>query len=311
MQIVRKIKNKLLWIKKNPWGLLLWNELRRFRLARDIKKYSDEEAVKKLYYDKFKKNLNLINPQTFTEKLQWLKLNYSDPIMTTCADKYAVREYLEDLGYGHLLNELIAVYENVDDINIKELPEKFVLKGTHGSSWNIICTDKKKINWFVYKKIMKSWLKQNIYVDGREWPYKDIKPRIICEKYLEDDSGELTDYKFFCFNGVPQYIEVDYNRFIDHTRNFMNIQWELLPFTISYPNDNKKRKRPENFDEMVRLAKLLSKRFPHVRVDFYNVMGKLYFGEFTFFSDSGTSVFEPIEYDKIIGDWLTLPAKNF
>ncbi|WP_174734428.1 ATP-grasp fold amidoligase family protein [Mesobacillus harenae] len=305
MSVLEKFKR----IKENDRVLLIWNEQRRIRGNLDFKKVSDEEYVQKLYQDAFKKTLDLTNPQTFNEKLQWLKLNYRDSLMTQCADKYGVRQYLEDKGYGYLLNELIAQYESVDDINLEELPDRFVLKGTHGSGWNLIVHQKDQINWPVWKKIMKSWMKQNLYFYGREWVYRDIKPRIICEKYLEDSSGELRDYKVFCFNGEPRMIQVDLGRFSNHRRNLYDPQWNLMPFRINYENSETEVEKPNSLQSMIRIAGELSKDFPHVRADFYDVNGKLYFGELTFFHESGTGKFEPEEYDRIIGDWLTLPPK--
>jgi hypothetical protein len=304
--LVKKFKK----LKDNTGILLIWNEHRRIKGELDFKNISDEDYINKLYKNTLKKNPNLNHPQTFNEKLQWLKLNYRNPLMIKCADKFEVRQYLQEKGYDYLLNDLIAHYDSVEDIDIAELPERFVLKGSHGSGWNLIVKDKSQINWTIWKKIMRSWMKQNLYYFGREWVYKDIKPRIICEKYLEDGSGELRDYKFFCFNGEPKLIQVDIGRFSNHRRNIYDIKWNLQPFKINYDNSAYAVEKPMNLEAMVRIAKDLSYEFPHVRVDFYEVKGKLYFGELTFFHESGTGKFQPEEYDYLIGEWLNLPQKN-
>ena len=197
MKLIETIKNKLRFLKKNEYILLFWNIRRLKKQKRFLKKYSDKEAVTSMYLSRMGRRLNLDNPKYFSEKLQWLKLNYRTPEQTICADKYEVRNYLTKKGYQNLLNGIIGVWEDVDKIDLSLLPNKFVLKATHGSSMHIIVKDKSKINWFVWKKIMKIWLKQNIYIDGREWPYKDIKPHIICEDFIDANGEDLKDYKIF------------------------------------------------------------------------------------------------------------------
>lgn len=300
------IKDNLKVVKKNPWILWIWNETRRIKGNNQYDKISDEEFVKKFYYNAFNKELNLENPITFNEKLNWMKINYKNENATICADKYQVRKYLEDKGYGWLLNDLLGVYDNVEDINIDKLPNRFVLKGTHGSGWNLIVKDKNKVRWTPWKLVMKSWLKQNFYYYGREWVYKNMKPRIICEKYLEDNNGELLDYKIYCFNGQPKFIQVDVDRFTNHTANYYDTEWNTMPFQYDDENSGRIIDKPKNLNEMVEVSKNLSREFPHVRVDFYEVNGKLYFGELTFFTASATGRFQPEEYDEIIGSWLKL-----
>lgn len=297
------IKQKL---KKNPWVIWLWNENRRKKGLEEYNKISDEEYVKNLYYSKFNKELNLENPKTFNEKINWMKLNYKNKNATICADKYEVRKYLEDRGYNWLLNDLLGVYENVDEINIDKLPNRFVLKATHGSGWNLIVKNKNDIKWKPWKLVMKSWLKQNFYYYGREWVYKDMKPRIVCEKFLEDKNGELLDYKVYCFNGEPKFIQVDVDRFGNHTANYYNICWGNMPFQYDDENSGRIIEKPKNLKEILEISRDLSRDFPHVRVDFYEVNGKLYFGELTFFSASGTAKFNPEKYDEIVGSWLKI-----
>lgn len=300
------VKKKLKELKKNPWILWIWNERRRKIGEREFNKISDEEFIKQFYYNAFNKELNLANPVTFNEKLNWMKINYQNENARICADKYEVRKYLEERGYGWLLNDLLGVYEIVEDIDISKLPQRFVLKGTHGSGWNLIVKDKDKVNWIAWKFVMKSWLKQNFYYYGREWVYKSMKPRIICEKYLEDKNGELLDYKVYCFNGQPKFIQVDVDRFTNHTANYYDPEWNIMPFQYDDENSGRVIKRPKNLEEMIKISKDLSIDFPHVRVDFYEVDGRLYFGELTFFTASGTGIFNPEKYDEIIGSWLEL-----
>ncbi|MDM0995605.1 ATP-grasp fold amidoligase family protein [Clostridium perfringens] len=301
-----QIKESLKTLKKNPWILWLWNENRRKKGKKEYNKISDEQYVKNLYYSYFDKDLNLENPKTFNEKINWMKLNYKNEKATICADKYEVRKYLEDRGYKWLLNDLIGVYENVDEIDVDKLPNRFVLKATHGSGWNLIVKNKNNIKWNPWKLIMKSWLKQNFYYYGREWVYKNMKPRIICEKYLEDRNGELLDYKVYCFNGEPKFIQVDVDRFGNHTGNYYDINWNDMPFQYDDENSGRIIDKPKNLKEILDISRDLSKEFPHVRVDFYEVNGNLYFGELTFFTASGTAKFKPEKYDEIVGSWLKL-----
>lgn len=298
--------NNLKKIKKNPWILWIWNEKRRIEGNKKYKKISDKEFVEEFYKDTFGKELDLENPVTFNEKLNWLKLYGKNPNATKCADKYEVREYIKNKGYEHILNELIGVYEDVNEINVEELPEKCVLKATHGSGWNLIVKDKNKIKWTPWKLIMKSWLKQNFYYYGREWVYKEMKPRIICEKYLEDSNNELLDYKIYCFNGVPKFIQIDVDRFTNHTANYYDTDWNEMDFQYDDEHSGRRIEKPKNMEEMLEICKVLSKEFEHVRVDFYEVDGKLYFGEMTYFTAAGTGKFNPEEYDEIIGNWLQL-----
>lgn len=295
-------------IRSNLWGLWLINEYHVFCAKNSVKKYSDEEAVNR-YYKKLSGHLpDLKNPQTFSEKLQWLKLNNKIILKEQCADKYDVRAYITGCGYPELLNDVYAVYDNVNDIDLSKLPNQFVLKGAHGSGFNLIVKDKNAINWKMWKRIMKTWLKQDIYWSGREWVYKNLKHRIIAEKYLEDETGELRDYKFFCFNGTPRFMQLEVGRFSgESTRNFYDMEWNLLPFGKEKPhNAELKVGAPVKFKEMQEIAKDLSKPFEFVRVDLYEVKGKIYFGELTFFPAGGAPDFVPSKYDKIVGDMLDL-----
>lgn len=254
------------------------------------------------------KVVDLEHPTLFSEKLQWYKLNHKDPLMQLVANKYTVREYISQLGYGNLLNELYGVYTDVDKIDYDGLPSQFVLKGTHGSGFNIIVKNKSELNWSQSKMLMKLWLKRNIYWGGREWVYKDMPRHIIVEKYLQDETGELRDYKFYCFNGKPAFMQLEVGRGTNHnTRNFYDMDWKLMPFGKELPhNPNLDVPRPQMFDEMKKIAADLCKPFQYVRVDLYQVGGKVYFGELTFFPAGGAPDFVPAEYDEVVGEMWTL-----
>ena len=262
----------------------------------------DETAVKRYYNKTTSKTLDLTNPITFTEKLNWYKLNDKDPLMSKCADKYAVREYVESKGYEENLNQLYGVYDNPDQIILDTLPDSFVLKATHGSHMNIIVKEKKNLNWSRSKIMMNQWLRQNIYWSGREWVYKDIPRKIIAEQYLEDESGSLRDYKFYCFHGIPRYVDVDSDRFTNHTRNYYDMDWNYLSLTCSFANNDPTAiiDKPEQFEMMTKMATDLSQPFQFVRVDLYEAKGKVYFGELTFFQDGGFPGYSD-EWDRRIG----------
>lgn len=301
------IKSKL---RNSPAGILFRREYWRHRIQKNLKMHSDYEFIK-ISYEKLGRKLNLANPTRYTEKLQWLKLFWRDGLAKKVSDKYEVREYLESIGHSELLNDLIAVYEDVNDFDPKALPDQFVLKAAHGSGWNLIVKDKKDVNWFWWKKIMRSWMKQNLYWYGREWNYKDQKPRIIVEKYLQDDSGELRDFKIFCFNGKAQYIQIDENRFSNHKRLYLDCNGNQLPMSDSHAHSTDfSIKFNETHHKMIALAEELSSPFPAVRVDFYHCNDKIYFGELTFFDGSGFYSFNPDEWDEKWGIQLTLPEPN-
>lgn len=252
--------------------------------------------------------LNLNNPKTFNEKIQWLKLFDRRPEYTTYVDKFAVREHVKRILGEEYLIPLIDVYDSVEDIEWDKLPNEFVLKCTHGSSCNIICKNKSTLDIEKSKKILKKWMKRNWFWYGREWPYKNVKPRIICEKYMVDESNiELKDYKFFCFNGEPKLIQVDFGRFENHQRNIYDINWNYLNASIKYPtNPNIKINKPEKLEVMLNIAKKLSVGIPHVRVDLYSINEKILFGELTFYHGSGYEKIEPKSLDLEMGEWLVL-----
>ncbi len=274
---------------------------------------SDTRYVKKMYRKSMKKNLNLVDPVLFNEKLQWLKIYWRDSLATKCSDKYKVREYVaNNIGSKYLI-EFYGVYNSFEEIKFDKLPQSFVLKTNHDSGTVLICKDKSKFDFRKAKKKLHSSLKRNFYLYAREWVYKDIEPKIICEKLLENDGKELLDYKFYCFNGVPKYVYIYLERDVKVKTKVYDLDWNEQPFVQKYDKTEKKIKRPEQLEEMIELSKKLSKAFPFVRVDFYVSNGKVFFGELTFFPYAGVGEFLPIEYtymDNVMGDLLKLPQKN-
>jgi hypothetical protein len=307
------LKNFLCRLKDdNPYLKYIWLQTAYRRQWKINAKLSDVDCINNLYKGYCGHLPNLDNPVAFSEKMQWLKLHYRNELMPIVGDKYTVRKYLEELGYGNLLNSMIAVFESIDEFDIDKLPNQFVLKATHSSGWNLVVRDKNKINWSIWKRHMQYWLSHDIAWNGREWHYGVMTPRIVCEKYLEDKSGGLMDYKFYCFNGEPQFMQLNVDRGLaSATQNYYDLDWKLLPFGKTHAhNPNIHPQKPEKFDEMVSLARKLSKPFPYVRMDFYEANGRIYFGEFTFFPCSGMPDFIPSEYDCIVGKMLKLPIAN-
>ncbi len=267
---------------------------------------SDKQYLKLVYWGETGKKLNLDNPKTFNEKLQWIKLYDRKPEYSTYVDKYAVREYISEKIGDKYLVPLIGVYNNVDEIVWDKLPGKFVIKCTHGSSCNIICSNKSELNIDEAKAKLNKWMKKSWFWFGREWPYKNVKPRIICEEYISENDEVPDDYKVMCFNGEPKCIQVHKGRFKEHLQNYYDTEWNVMELSQGLPTIDEECEKPEMLDEMLELSRVLSKDINHVRVDFYYVNKKLYFGELTFFDASGFYLFEPEEYDYLLGSWIKL-----
>ncbi len=271
----------------------------------------DKQWIQIMYFVHLHKRLDLKNPQTFNEKLQWLKLYYRRPDHTRMVDKYEMKKYVaEKLGEESVV-PVLGVWNKAEDIDFNALPDKFVLKVTHDSGGVVICKDKTKLNIEATRKTMKQALKNNYYIQYREWPYKNVIPRIIAEELLEDASGDqIRDYKIFCFSGQPYCIQVDFDRFNGHKKNLYDTDWELLDFSFNYPaHPEIMIERPESLEKMLQMAEILSAGEPYVRIDFYTVNGKTFVGEITFFPASGFGKFVPEHYDKDFGDMIILPNK--
>lgn len=268
---------------------------------------SDKIFLKLKYLYIFHKKLDLKSPETFNEKLQWLKLYNRNPLYTQLVDKLLVRNYVEKrIGKGYLI-PLLGVWKNFSEINFDKLPKEFVLKPNHTSGDIFICHNKADINYRELKKLICYWLRRDYYKLHREWPYKDVQRKIIAETLLKtEDNKSLIDYKFFCFNGVPKIMFVATDREIDTKFDFFDMDFNHLDLINGHPNAKQIINKPKNFEKMKILAAKLSKDIPHVRVDFYEVNGKVYFGEMTFFHWSGFVKFEPEEWDYKLGKMLDL-----
>lgn len=268
----------------------------------------DKTYLSFLYRLKIGKKLNWDDPKTFNEKLQWLKLYNRKPEYTRMVDKYEAKDYVAGIiGKEHIIPTL-GVWEKFDDIDFSALPDKFVLKCTHDSGGLVICKDKSKFDKNAARKKINKSLRTNYYLRGREWPYKDVKPRILAEEYFVDESGDgLQDYKFFCFDGEPQFMFIATGRANHKTCfDFFDMNFDWIPVKQHYPNAIVTPRKPKQFEKMKQLAAQLSKDFKHVRVDFFQVGDKVYFGELTFFHFGGFERFEPESYDYKFGEYLRL-----
>jgi hypothetical protein len=276
-------------------------------------KWMDDETYLKFCFKGYMGyTLDIDNPKTYNEKLQWLKLHDRNPLYTTLVDKVAVKKWVADKIGPEYVTETYGVWESADDIDINRLPEKFVLKTNHDSGGVAVCSNKSSFDFEAAKKKLNRRLKNNYYYHGREWPYKNVKPRVFAEEYLEEaDSEDLPDYKFFCFDGVAKamFIATDRMALDKETKfDFYDMDFNHLPFTNGHPNSTCQIDKPVYFEEMKRLAECLSKGIPHVRVDFYIANNQVYFGEMTFSHWSGYVPFVPESWDRQFGDWIELPS---
>ena len=274
----------------------------------------DSLYLKLLYRVIMGRKLNLKNPKEYNEKLQWLKLNDRKPEYAIMVDKYEVRGYIAELLGEQYLIPCLGIYDSVEDIDIDALPDRFVLKCTHDSGSVEICKDKSRFDMESAKQRLNQAMKRNYYATYREWPYKYVKPRIIAEGYLEGDEGDLKDYKVMCFNGEAKIIEVHENRFVEgevHTQTFYDREWRILPISQECTGTRRSDmpcSRPNLLDKMIGLSEKLAKDMYHIRVDWYVVEGRLYFGEITFFDGSGFDAFDSREMELYLGDMIKLPT---
>ena len=274
------------------------------------KNMSDREYLQRMFKATMGYSFDIDHPETFNEKIQWLKLNDRNSLYPTLVDKFLVKKYVTDLIGAEYIIPTLSVWDNVDQIDFSLLPSQFVLKCNHNSGLGMcICKDKNTLNIKKTKEDLRKGLAEDYYSHGREWPYKYVKRKIICEQFMSDSTGELPDYKIHCFNGEPKLILVCKNRFSQSgvTEDFFSEKWEHLdvkrPNHSCYPGSIKK---PMKLELMFELARKLSQNTRFVRIDFYDIAGRVYFGEITFYPTSGFAKFEPEEYDRIFGDWITL-----
>lgn len=275
----------------------------------------DSWYLKYRYKQVFGKSLNLRKPQTFTEKMQWLKLHDRNPVYHQLVDKYEVKHIIASIiGDEYIINTL-GVWNRYEDIDFDKLPNQFVLKCTHDSASFTVCIDKSSFDKSRYAwNYNEVFMKRDYYhFENKQWVYKGIKPRIIAEKYVEDDRYEsLSDYKLYCFNGIAKGVYVTINRFTNLSVSMYDMDWNLMPFEHIHPNQGEKVDKPKNLELMKELAEKVAKYIdnPFVRVDFYEVKGKVYFGEITFYPEGGMCYFKPENWDYVLGSWLKLPIEQ-
>lgn len=289
-------------------------------LIRIGRRVPDELYLRWVFYLETGNKLNLDNPSRFNEKLQWIKLYYHNPLMTTMVDKYAVKDYvsgrMKELPEENLyVAKTLGVWQCPEEINWDILPTQFVIKTNHdgGNNGVFVCKDKSQIDKNKLIRAINKSLKRDVYALGREWPYKNVPRCVLAEQYLEDATGELRDYKFFCFNGEVHYLFIATERQKkgeDVKFNYYDADFEPLDIIQHHPMSTKNIEKPQNFEAMKRIASHLSKGLPEVRVDLYEANGKIYFGEYTFFHHGGTVPFHPDKWDFIWGELIQLPEKN-
>lgn len=283
------------------------------QLARNVRyalRWMPDRAFIQLnYFARFHRFANLSNPTTYNEKLNWLKLHDRNPVYPTLVDKAAAKDYVRKILGPEYVIPTLGIWERFEEIPFDELPERFVLKCTHDSEGVVLVPDKAAMDRAVAEKKIREALGRNFYYIGREWPYREVQPRIIAEPFLEDrETGELRDYKFFCFGGEPKVMFISSGRSGEGmTCDFYDMDFQHLDLRRKYPNASKPIARPKNFEEMKECARKLTAGFPHLRADLYEVNGRVYFGELTLYTSSGFVPFHPEKWDRIFGDMITLP----
>lgn len=253
------------------------------------------------------KNLDLNNPKTFNEKIQWLKLYDRKPEYTQMVDKYEVKKYIKETIGSEYLVPLLGVYSRFDEIDFAALPNQFVIKPNHTSGDVYICLDKSAIDYTKLKKEVDQWIKKRYYWVHREWPYKDVKPKIICEKFMSEDNRIPDDYKVLCFNGKAKLIQLHRDRFSNYYMDWYDENWHKTNICYGIPVSDNVYEKPREFEKMIQLSEQLAAGMSHVRIDWYILKDKIYFGEITFFNQSGL---KPFEADALLGSWINLPIDN-
>ena len=297
MELLRKIKETI----KNPKNILV------FLNNRGIVVLPDEKYIPILYKIKTGKMLNLDSPKSYNEKLQWLKLNNRKDIYTTMVDKYKAKKYVADIIGEKYIIPTLGIYEKFDDICFDDLPNQFVMKCTHNSGGVVICKKKDSFNIKKARKTINKCMRRNFYLTSREWPYIGVQPKIIVEKYMEDKKyGELRDYKFFCFDGKIGIVLVCTNRQTDLEETWLDEDFNLIDLREGGHKNRTDLDKPTQFEQMKKIAKKLSVGIPHVRVDLYEINGKIYFGEMTFFPAGGFEQFDDEIWNEKLGKFISL-----
>ena len=284
--------------------------LDRLRQSGALNWLNDTAFIKLTYFVFFQRRINLKTPRTFNEKLNWLKLNDRNALYSRLVDKYEVKQYIQEHTNGRYIIKNYGVWNSFDEIDFCKLPQKFVLKCTHDSGSVVICKNKDELDLEKAKEKINKGLRKNLYYWGREWPYKMVKPRVLAEECLEDNTdNDLKDYKFFCFNGKVKCFKVDFGRFSNHRANYYDLNGKLLNIgeVICPPDPNHEIVLPDNLEEMIGLAEELSKEFAFLRVDLYSIRDAIFFGELTFYPASALSPFIDFNSDVVLGEYLSLP----
>jgi len=271
----------------------------------------DKLYLQIVFYINLKQKLNLDNPKTFNEKLQWLKLYNRKPEYTKMVDKLEVKNFVKKVIGAQYIIDTYGVWDKFEDIDFDSLPKKFVLKCTHDSGGLIICKDKEKLDYVECERRIKASLSNNYFVYGREWPYKNVKPKVFAEEYIEDKKYDvLPVYKFMCFDGEPKIIQTIQNdKQSNESIDYFDLEWKLLDIRQGFPNSQKPYEKPKKLREMIEIARIFSKNHPFLRVDLYVVNDEIKFSEFTFYSDGGFMRFDPPLWDGKLGEWISLPSK--
>lgn len=294
-------------ISKNGFVWLMYYLVNGLHISRFV---PDSQYLRLQYRCIVGSRLNLKNPKTFNEKLQWLKLNRHEDVLSTMVDKHKAKDYVAlKIGQEHVI-PLLGVWDSLEDIDFSKLPDKFVLKCSHDCGGLVICKDKDSLDRTKAKNKISNSLNKSYYWKGREWPYKNVKPVVFAEQFVEDCNHELNDYKFFCFNGKVKCFKIDFDRFVDHHANYYDTEGKLLPFgeVNCPPNFEKRLNIPDNIEEMIRFAETLAEGQPFARIDFYNVDSKILFGEITLYPASGMGCFTSKEWEYKFGSWIELPT---
>lgn len=275
------------------------------------KHMSDKRYIKWVYRLTNGEKLNLDNPMTFNEKMNWIKLYDRNPQYTTMAGKYTAKEFVSKrLDSTEIIVPCLGLYNHFDEIDFDKLPQQFVIKTTHDSSGVVVCRDKSKLNIEEAKKKIEKSLKRDFFMVSREWPYKDIQHKVIVDQFIDNHTDhEMTDYKFWCFNGEPKVVYVT-NKGKSIRENFYDMDWNILDIDHGFPRSKPEFEKPEALEEMKRIASRLSEGIPFLRVDFFYVDGHIWFGECTFFDWGGMRAFKSKEWEKKLGDWISLPEKE-
>lgn len=305
------VKRKVPFIYKIYQNYLMNKKYRYQKKYERMNPNRYEEELSKIYFRRTGQILNWEKLETYTEKMQWAKIYDNNLIKTKLSDKYAVREWVREKLDESYLIPLLGSWTNADDIDFTTLPEKFVLKTNNGSGTNIVVKDKSKLNIKRTRHQLDKWLNTNYaFMDAFQLHYSEIKPKIICETFIEDSSGYLYDFRFLCFNGKPYFVIVDDGIHANHSRNIYDLNWNLQPWNQGdFKNTKVLLERPSNFNEMIKIVSILCEGFSHVRVDLYNCNNKIYFGEMTFSSTSGMQLIKPDKYNAEIGKLWDLPIE--